>query len=201
MTTQHEIFVQNEFDTLKKVVLAASEYGYPLDVLPKDLRFLNAEAIADAKKNRGKDYAEAYPELQAQWELERLNFKKILEKYGIEVVEARKLTDYEKQFNPKDGYANFFTRDPFFVVGNYVIESAMRFLNRRFEVWPLRDLLWTAVENTDCIYVSTPFPQAAAPDDISLGIGPFIEGGDVLVLDQYILVGNSGLASNVRGFQ
>ncbi|MGN0020165.1 MAG: dimethylarginine dimethylaminohydrolase family protein [Sphingobacterium hotanense] len=201
MTTSNKIFVQNEFAPLKKVVLAASEFGYPMEVRPEDLRFLDEAAIEDSEINKGKDYSEAHPEVQAQWELERVNFKKMLEKYGVEVVEARKLTDAEKQFNPKDGYANFFTRDPFFVVGNYVVEAAMRFLHRRHEVWPLRDLLWTAVENADCTYVSAPFPQVAPADDLTLGNGPFIEGGDVLVLDKHVLVGSSGLASNDRGFQ
>lgn len=201
MTSNNRIFVQNEFSPLRKVVLAASEYGYPMEVRPEDLRFLNESAIADSAINRGKDYREAHPEMQKMWELERANFKKTLEKYNVEVVEARKLTDFEKQFNPKDGYANFFTRDPFFVVGDYVVEAAMRFLHRRHEVWPLRDLLWTAVSNTSCTYVAAPFPQAAASDDLTLGKGPFIEGGDVLVLDKHVLVGSSGLASNDRGFR
>ena len=192
MTTSNKIFVQNEF---------ASEFGYPVEVRPEDLRFLDEAAIEDSAINKGKDYSEAHPEIQAQWELERVNLKKMLEKHGVEVVEARKLTDAEKQFNPKDGYANFFTRDPFFVVGNYVVEAAMRFLHRRHEVWPLRDLLWKAVEKADCTYVSAPFPQVAPADDLTLGNGPFIEGGDVLVLDKHVLVGSSGLASNDRGFQ
>lgn len=200
MTSTNKIYVQNEFAPLEKVVLAASEYGYPLEVRLEDLRFLQDSAVEDSLVNRGKDYREAHPEIQAQWELERLNFKKMLERYGVEVVEARKLTPAEKQFNPKDGYANFFTRDPFFVIGNYVIEAGMRFLHRRHEIWPLRDLLWTAVQDADCTYVATPFPQVSEADDLTLGQGPFIEGGDVLVLDKHIFVGSSGLASNDRGF-
>ncbi|GGE12929.1 MULTISPECIES: dimethylarginine dimethylaminohydrolase family protein [Sphingobacterium] len=201
MTTSNSIFVQNEFAPLKKVVLAASEFGYPMEVRVEDLRFLGESSVVDSEINRGKDYSAAHPDIQAQWEMERSNFKKTLEKHGVEVVEARKLTEAEKQVNPKDGYANFFTRDPFFVVGNYVIEAAMRFLHRRHEVWPLRDLLWEAVHNADCTYVSAPFPQVAPDDDLTLEIGPFIEGGDVLVLNNHVLVGCSGLASNKRGFQ
>lgn len=201
MISSTKIFVQNEFAPLKKVVLAASEFGYPKEVRLEDLRFLDESSVMDSGINRGKDYGEAHPDIQVQWEMERANFKKVLEKHGVEVVEARKLTDAEKQVNPKDGYANFFTRDPFFVVGNFVVEAAMRFLHRRHEVWPLRDLLWEAVHDADCTYVSAPFPQVAPEDDPTLGNGPFIEGGDVLVLDKHVLVGSSGLASNDRGFQ
>ncbi len=201
MVCNKKIFVQNEFATLKKVVLAASEYGYPLEVRSDDLRFLDDSAIEDSNLNRGKDFSEAHPEIQRQWEMERSNFRRKLEEHGVEVVEVRKLSEAEKNFNPNDGYSNFFSRDPFFVIGNYVVEAGMRFLHRRHEIWPLRDLLWEALEDADCTYVAAPFPQLADAGDLSLGKGPFIEGGDVLVLDSHVLVGNSGLASNDRGFQ
>ncbi|WP_156307973.1 dimethylarginine dimethylaminohydrolase family protein [Sphingobacterium endophyticum] len=201
MITDKNIFVQNEFSTLKKVVLAASEYGYPLEVRAADLCFLDDSAIEDSNLNRGRDHSEAHPKIQLQWEAERKNFKQMLESHGVEVLVVRRLTDAEKGFDPRNGYANFFARDPFFVIGNIMVEGAMRFLHRRHEIWPLRDLLWAAAEGSDCIYVAAPFPQVADPGDPTLGKGPFIEGGDVLVLDSHVLVGNSGLASNDRGFQ
>ncbi|WP_232510152.1 hypothetical protein [Paenibacillus crassostreae] len=50
-----------------------------------------------------------------------------------------------------------------------------------------------------CLYLSIPKP------DISKGQyseeGPFLEGGDVLVLDKTIFVGRSGLASNENGIR
>ncbi|MHC5354957.1 dimethylarginine dimethylaminohydrolase family protein [Myroides sp. LJL115] len=201
MMSTDRIFVENEFAPLKKVVLAASEFGYPLEVRQEDLRFLEASSIEDSFINKGKDFKEAHPNSQLKWELERSNFKKVLQSYGVEVIEARRLTDAEKKFNPKDGYANFFTRDPFFVIGNCVIEGSIRFLHRRHEIWALRDLLWENVEKADCMYVAAPFPEVAHPDDLTLGNGPFIEGGDILVLGKHILVGSSGLASNDRGFK
>jgi len=50
MMTKNRIFVENEFAPLKRVVLAASEYGYPMTVRPEDLRFLNESATEDAKR-------------------------------------------------------------------------------------------------------------------------------------------------------
>lgn len=195
------IFVQSEFARLQKVVLAESEFGYPLEVRASDLRFLADGAEEDSIANRGRSFAEAYPDLQLQWETERKVFRQTLEKHGVEVLTVRKLTIAEKEMSPKDGYSNFFTRDPFFVIGNTVVEGAMRFLHRRHEVWPLRDLFLREVYPADCMYVAAPYPEIADERDLTLGNGPFIEGGDVLVLDKHVFVGNSGLASNELGFR
>jgi len=153
------------------------------------------------KKHAGKDHREVYPDKQQQWELERKNLKELLQKHGAEVLEPRNLKPEEKQLHPNNGYANFFCRDPFFVIGDYVIEASMRFLHRRHEVWPLRDLLWSLTLDTPCTYLAALFPEISSIDDLTLGIGPFIEGGDVLVLDKHILVGNSGFASNDLGIK
>ncbi|MGN7863706.1 dimethylarginine dimethylaminohydrolase family protein [Chryseobacterium sp. 22458] len=195
------IFVENEFAPLKTVVLAQSEFGYPKEPRPEDLRFLNPAAVDENFENKGKDYAEAFPELQKQWEKERENLKETLEKYGVNVVRPRKLTHTEKESVGTAGYSNFFVRDPFFTVGNFVVEASLRFLHRRNEVFPVRDLFLQSVYPQDCFYVAVPQPEIADPEDQTLGKGPFLEGGDVLVLGKHVFVGNSGLASNDLGIQ
>lgn len=195
------IFVENEFAPLKKVVLAQSEFGYPLEPRPEDLRFLSKDAVKENFENKGKDYSEAFPDLQKQWELERTNLKETLEKYGVQVLRPRKLTDAEKKAVGNAGYSNFFVRDPFFTVGNHVIESSLRFLHRRNEVFPVRDLFLEEVYPEDCYYLAVPSPEIADPEDTTLGKGPFLEGGDVLVFGKQVFVGNSGLASNRLGIQ
>lgn len=195
------IFVENEFAPLKKVVLAQSEFGYPKEPRPEDLRFLTQEAVQENFENRGKDHAEAFPELQKQWERERTNLQETLEKYGIEVLRPRKLTSAEKEAVGTAGYSNFFVRDPFFTAGSFVIESSLRFLHRRNEVFPIRDLFLQELYPQDCCYVAVPQPEIADPEDKTLGKGPFLEGGDVLILGKQIFVGNSGLASNSLGIQ
>lgn len=195
------IFVENEFALLKTVVLAQSEFGYPIEPRPEDLRFLNAAAVQENFENKGKDYAEAFPELQKQWEKERENLKDTLEKYNVKVIRPRKLTHTEKKAVGTAGYSNFFVRDPFFTVGNFVIESSLRFLHRRNEVFPVRDLFLQTVYPQDCFYLAVPQPEIADPKDSTLGNGPFLEGGDVLVLGKQVFVGNSGLASNDLGIQ
>ncbi|RAJ77555.1 N-dimethylarginine dimethylaminohydrolase [Chitinophaga dinghuensis] len=193
------IYVESEFAPLKKVVLAQSEFGFPEVPRPDDLKFLAPEAVQESYEHKGKDFSVAFPDRQAEWELERETFRKVLEKYGVEILRPRMLTTAEKQYAGPDGYANFFARDPFFTIGNMVIEGSMRFLHRRNEILPVREVMLKEVYPAECTYVAAPRPEIAAPDDITLGPGPFIEGGDVLVLGKHIFVGQSGLASNALG--
>ncbi|MBC9930527.1 dimethylarginine dimethylaminohydrolase family protein [Chitinophaga qingshengii] len=193
------IFVESEFAPLRTVVLAESEFGMPRYPREEDVKFLTPEARAELYTKTGMDYGDAYPESQQAWIKEREAFKTVLLKYGVEVLRPRRLTDAEKKAGGDEGYANFFSRDPFFTVGNLVIESAMRLLHRRQEVLPVRDIILERVYPADCVYVASPRPEVAAADDLTLGPGPFIEGGDVLVLGKHIFVGSSGLASNPLG--
>ncbi|UUV26517.1 MULTISPECIES: dimethylarginine dimethylaminohydrolase family protein [Lysinibacillus] len=64
---------------------------------------------------------------------------------------------------------------------------------------PVRNLLVQEANENQCFYVSIPKPDMA--DGFDSEAGPFLEGGDVLVLDKTIFVGNSGLASNKNGVQ
>nr|WP_295867515.1 arginine deiminase-related protein [uncultured Chitinophaga sp.] len=193
------IFVESEFAPLRTVVLAESEFGMPEVPREEDLKFLTPEAREDLHTKNGMDYGDAYPENQRAWIKERDAFKKVLLKHGVEVLRPRRLTGAEKKAGGDDGYANFFCRDPFFTVGNMVIEGSMRLLHRRMEVLPVRDIMLERVYPEDCMYVAAPRAEIAAAGDITLGPGPFIEGGDVLVLDKHVFVGSSGLASNALG--
>lgn len=193
------IFVESEFARLKTVVLAESEFGFPLVPRAEDLRFLDENAAKESLRNLGKDFGQAFPEVQMAWEQEREQLEQLLKRYGVEVLRPRKLTEDEKLAAGSDGYSNFFVRDPFFTVGNCVIEGSLRFLHRRNEVLPVRDIFLEKIYPEDCIYVATPRPEITNREDISLGNGPFLEGGDVLVLNKHIFVGNSGLASNRLG--
>ena len=193
------IYVESEFARLQTVILAASEFGFPEVPRPEDLRFLTPEAREEVQQYRGRDHAEALPDVHRAWELEREALKRTLEKYSVKVLHPRKLLPEEKKAAGVDGYSNFFARDPFFTVGNSVVKGSMRFLHRRNEVLPIRGIIEKEVMPEDCHYVAVPRPAIAAPDDATLGPGPFLEGGDVLVLGKKVLVGNSGLASYASG--
>lgn len=198
---ENMIMVKSEFAPLKKVVLAQSEFIFPeREDSNNDDTFLAEESL-DLYANvdtAGKDYKDVFPERQEQWEKERDEFKKVLEKYGVEVLLPRLLTEQEREIGKEYGCCNFFVRDPFFTIGSSIIEGSLRFLHRRNEILPIRDTLATEAYNSDAFYLSVPKP------DISEGLhaeaGPFLEGGDILVLDKTIFVGNSGQASNHNGY-
>ncbi|WP_155590813.1 dimethylarginine dimethylaminohydrolase family protein [Lysinibacillus cavernae] len=195
------IFVQSEFAPLKRVVMAQSEFAFPATEDQTDDDFLTEETLAlyEGANTLGKNFKEVFPERQQQWELERANLKKVLEKYGVEVQVPRLLTNYEKELGKEDGYSNFFVRDPFFTIGHFLIEGSLRFPHRRNEILPVRNILAQEANENQCFYVSIPKPDIGEGQDCEAG--PFLEGGDVLVLDKTIFVGNSGLASNKNGVQ
>lgn len=196
----NQVFVQSEFAPLKRIVMAQSEVAFPLVMDPEELKFLNEEDnLYEGKDISGKNFKDLFPDKQQKWEEERKNLKRILEKYHVEVTVPRQLTAYEKEMGKEEGYSNFFIRDPFFTIGHFLIEGSLKLSHRRNEILPARNILVNESQKNECIYVSAPKP------DISLGakseVGPFVEGGDLLVLDKTIFAGNSGLASNSNGIR
>lgn len=195
-------YVESEFAPLKRVVLAQSEFHCPNAEKQKeaDTNFLVAEN-KELFEGKFGDFADLYPELQQRWEEEKKEMAALLESYGIEVLRPRKLTSAEKQLgiDSGHGYSNFFARDPFFTIGNLLIEGNLKFPHRQLEVLPSRPLLLAESQKEEVLYFATPQP------DVSLGVnqpvGPYIEGGDVLVYGKTIFVGHSGLASNLLGIQ
>lgn len=196
-----EIFVESEFAPLRTVVLAQSEVaiskamlnGREMAFIPEEIR----NSLPIDSPPIGREFGDAYSERQFAWEMERENFGAVLRKHGVEVLRPRKLTPTEKAAAGDGGYANFFVRDPFFTVGNVVIEGSLRFLHRRNEVLPIRPMFEERVYPANCSYVAMPRPELGTATD--LGAGPFLEGGDVLILGKQIFVGSSGLASNMLG--
>lgn len=198
---RREIFVQNEFAPLRRVVLTQSEFHFPLSAESNnDETFLSEEALRlyENVDIAGKSYGEVFPDRQKHWEEEREQLRRVLEKYGVEVLRPRLLTASEIESGKEYGSCNFFVRDPFFTVGNSIIEGSLRFFHRRDEICPVRGLLTDAAYNSDAFYVSVPKPDIS--DGYASEQGPFLEGGDVLVLNQTVFVGNSGQASNHNGY-
>lgn len=196
-----EVMVKSEFAPLRKVVLTQSEFHFPKSSKSnQDDDFLSEEALElyKGKDIAGKSYGEVFPDRQKQWEEERRSLKRVLEKYGVKVLRPRLLTDYEKEAGTEFGSCNFFARDPFFTVGNSIIEGSLRFFHRRDEIFPIRDLLFREASRSDAFYVSVPKPDTS--DGFESEKGPFLEGGDVLVLNDIVFVGNSGQASNHHGY-
>ncbi|ARF70645.1 amidinotransferase [Paenibacillus larvae subsp. pulvifaciens] len=195
-----QVLVESEFAPLKRVVLAQSQYGAPTEEnLEKYKDYLPDSPEGDIyiEKLYGKDVAEVYPELQKRWEAEKENLEKVLKKYGVEVLRPRLLTEKEKKDRKEVGYSNFFARDPFFVIGQFIVEGTMKYEHRIKEVMTVRHILEQEAEKNECLYLAA--PQADRLGEFFDMKGPFLEGGDVLVLNKEIFVGTSGLASNRDG--
>lgn len=194
--------VSYEFAPLKRVVLAQSEFHSPRSDKQEsyDTDFLLDENAALFFEKFG-DLKDLYPELQQKWLQEKENMKVLLEKYDVEIMQPRLMTTVEKNIGIESGYGygNFFTRDPFFTVGSLIIEGNLRFPHRALEILPIREILMKESKNPDVVYLGTPRPDISEGD--SREIGPFLEGGDVLVYGKTIYVGYSGLASNLKGIE
>lgn len=193
--------VISEFAPLKAVVLAQSQFCFPENDEGADTAFLTPENEALAKNNEGLDLAQVDAHMQSAWEQEKMDMQALLEAYGVTVFRPRLLTASEKEFGKRTGvgYSNFFSRDPFFTIGSFVIEGNLRFAHRRQEILPLRPILEEWSQSHQVRYLAAPQPDVSTGQNSQ--IGPFIEGGDVLVLGQQIFVGYSGLASNLKGIQ
>ncbi|MBL1224068.1 dimethylarginine dimethylaminohydrolase family protein [Enterococcus sp. BWR-S5] len=196
-----KVNVVSEFAPLRSVVLAQSQFCFPSEKggAAFDDSFLTEENARLAKESAGLDLAEADIQKQRQWEQEKEAMKAVLESYGVEVLRPRLLTPFEKELGKASGagYSNFFSRDPFFTIGNLLIEGNLRFMHRRHEILPIRPIVTEWAAEADCYYFSAPQPDISAGEMSEAG--PFIEGGDVLVLGKTVFVGHSGLASNFEG--
>lgn len=195
-----KIYVESEFAPLKRVVLAQSEFCFPEAGFDEaSERFLTEDSMAAYDGAFGVELKEFRPDLQAAWEKEKIEFRRILEKHGVEVLRPRLLTKEEKEINKAAGYANFFCRDPFFVVGDKMIEANMKLTHRINEIFPIQALLQQEAYQNQVYYVGLPTAKRIGLFDQMEG--PFLEGGDVLVLGKEVFVGNSGLASNHAGIK
>ncbi|WBW96226.1 dimethylarginine dimethylaminohydrolase family protein [Oceanirhabdus sp. W0125-5] len=203
---KNNVYVESEFAPLKRVVLTQSEVMDDMELGDIDEDMDDDEMVGDIYESDEKEeiFSMSPEEYKKAWETERDNLKKVLEKYGVEVLRPRLLTSTEKElgkvrngFTDGTGVTNCFARDPFFTIGNHIIEGSFNIISRRLEVLPIRDILISEANKNNSYYVAVPQP------DISEGLesakGPFLEGGDILVYGKTVFVGNSERASNKAG--
>ncbi|BDT87235.1 dimethylarginine dimethylaminohydrolase family protein [Nocardia cyriacigeorgica] len=187
--------VDSEFATLRTVVVARSEFRAPDSPAILGHRMPGEPGAAEIlEQTWGREFGAVFPDRQRLWEAERDNLADVLTRYGVRVLRPRLCTEAEKAAAGERGYANFFVRDPWFTIGEHVIEGSLRFPHRRLEVLTSRSLLLDQVMPARARYVSIPIPELDGA-----GVGPFLEGGDVLVYGTNVFVGESGMASDHTG--
>jgi len=186
------VFVESEFAPLRRVVVAACEMRLPDPdfavpaLLAAEAAILPEAERALALRLMGRDHAEAMPDRQRAWEAERAALCAVLERHRVEVLRPDPLTPAQKAAGGKAGWANAFVRDPWFTVGDTVVEGRLRFPHRRLEMLPSRGLMQREVVPSNAAFVAMPPPD-------------WLEGGDVLVLGRHVFVGQSGRASSPGG--
>jgi N-dimethylarginine dimethylaminohydrolase len=85
------------------------------------------------------------------------------------------------------------------VIGNNVIETSLREFERRKERFGIRRAIQDRLTDSNANWVS--MPQAEPVRSAGYGPGPFLEGGDVLLVGRNIYAGYSGHGSNLAGIQ
>lgn len=199
------IFVQSEFAPLHAVIVAECEFRLPDadfmtgEQLAKELSILPLSEQEFMRSILGTDMRDSKPDVQKRWEEERSKLVDLFRQLGVTVYRPEKLTALQKLNRGKAGYSNNFVRDPLMVIGNNVIEASFRFPHRCEEILPCRPLIEKLVMPAECGYFAVPRPDILPIDADFDKAGPFLEGGDVLVLDKNVFVGISGRASSLKG--
>lgn len=192
------IFVSAEWGSLKECVYGSSGRF----VLPKFLSDSKARAYGDFgrfwEQNQERDVAEADPAYYAAWKAQLDGAVELLEGLGVRVRQPLPLSDANLRFprGENHGCVTGWLRDPFVTIGNNVIELAPRSLFHRRQRFSVRHILAETMDRGARYFAQ---PDGGA-DDSAEGPGwGYLEGGDIFVLGQKILVGHSGNCSNPEG--
>ena len=126
----------------------------------------------------------------------------ILRDHGVKVHQVEKILSDELAFEQDIGpfCIQQFPRDPMLVIGDRYFELPMHMPYRRKERFPIRRTLENRLAELHASIVSAPEPLPRPEDDLgNFGSSAFLEGGDVLLFGDDVLVGNTGNASNSAG--
>jgi glycine amidinotransferase len=197
-----EIGCFSDYGTLRVVMVGSTEdLAYP--AWSPNIRYLTGE-VAELLANAEGDSVNLKGQAPELWEGITANVEGIADafrEHGCEVVRPRKFLPQEMQYlrHLQGGHSLLYPADPTYVVGKHVIETSFRRPFRRKETWATRDVLMPSIEaDPDVRHVSIPRARPHPAGDE--GPGPFLEGGDLIMLGPNdLLCGNTVLTSNEAG--
>ncbi|MGW0186773.1 amidinotransferase [Streptomyces sp. NPDC003362] len=201
------INVTHEWGTLKEAVVGrVIDFRIPEGVgagVPDSLRFLPDRTRRRLPRWAGKLWSDADPEGYERTVEQIDGLVRFLTGREVAVHRPRELSDTELSVYDSDGDGfrmQTFVRDPMIVVGDHVIEAALRLPARYKERFGLRPVFAEAVSR-GARYSVMPPPSPVPVTELPSATGPFLEGGDVAVLGRDILVGcgRGGAASDAAG--
>ena len=196
-----EIRVNHEWGTLKEAIVGTAT-SVRIPAWSDEYEFLTPTVKEFIRENQDKLLKDADHDLYEGTVSQMEALAELLRSLGVEVHRAEPLTDDEIDYlvNFKAGVQQCFTRDPVLVIGNNVIETSMREFERRKERYGIRRGLGDRLTKSNANWVSMPQP-APVRGASGYGPGPFLEGGDVMLVGRDIYAGYSGHASNLAGIQ
>lgn len=207
MTNQSELSVEREWDPLREAIVGRpfTRIGASMPKLTHN--YMPAESVGMAEQmmatHAGSTLAEALPPLHDVAVDQMTAAIDILTSRGVVVHQVEELLPDEEAFLAPLSDRNatqYFPRDPVIVVGDAFIETGMRFPMRRSERFAIRRTLAGILPAASLVSMPEPPPQPEGVDG-GFGPGPFLEGGDVMLFGDDILVGVSGNASNAAGIE
>ncbi len=197
-----DVQVDFEYGTLKEVIVGIPNIIYPditkapwvqeaLNILPEDeAQKIVANSYKDSEETGQYDSMEE----------ENQELIRILHKHNIivhrpdTVTKERAILNFGEDFLRLSGVSQQFTRDPFLVIGNHVIECAMGSLYRRCDILGLKNLFLDRLMGSNAQWISMPsldYSRMIKDGNFDKTAFPALEGGDVIVLGKKIFVGTS----------
>jgi glycine amidinotransferase len=201
VATAIEIGCFSEYGKLHAVVVGSVEgLAYPawnrnVRYLPEQIRTLLADSDEPAV-----DVRERAPEM---WEALRADVEGVVEAFereGVTVLRPRPYRRLEREYLSylQGGHSLLYPADPTYVLGRHVIETCIRRPFRRKETWATREVLLPHIEaDPEVRHVAIPRAEPGVAGDE--GPGPFLEGGDIIVVGSDVLCGVTDLTSNEAG--
>ncbi len=197
-----EIGCFSDYGTLRTVMIGSTEdLAYP--AWNTNIRYLTGDVadILSAADGKAVNIRDRAPELWEGITADVESIVGLLERHGVQVVRPRKYLPEEMEYldNLQGGHSLLYPADPNYVLGKHVIECCIRRPFRRKETWATRDVLMPYIDaDPDVRHVSV--PRARPHPAGNEGPGPFLEGGDLIMLGPNdVLCGNTDLTSNEAG--
>lgn len=181
--------VHNEWGTLREVYVGRMDSAI-LPTYSPQLDITGPEVCALLKEHGGKPLSAAWPEMAkgGQAGLDRL--AQTYERHGVKVHRPREFNPVEVDYLAylQDGVWQTFPADSVWVVGRHVIECQLRQPLLTKQNFVLREEFLPHVDAHDeARWVQ--IPATAPVKDALEGNGPYLEGGDILILGKDVLVG------------
>lgn len=196
--SREKIFVESEWADLKECVYG-SPHNWVLPVFHADAKLRAQGEFGELwVKNQGRAVKDVAPDLFAEFSSQIQGAIDLLRSLGVTVHVAGEISEANRAFprGEDHGVETGWMRDPFVTIGNNVIELAPRSLFHRRQRFAIREILAGTMARGARYFAQ---PDGGADDEREGPGWGYLEGGDVFVLENTILVGHSGGCSNPEG--